>query len=101
MVSTGIRKNDIDFENMILCIFKEGQGYVYCKACRKSVKISASGRLNVLRLVQSEAHKRTVAKAKQHIPFDQRFQWHAEKNNSARCVTRLRCTFCRFLADHN
>ena len=48
---------------MILGSFKEGQGYAYCKACRKSVKISASERLDFLRLVQPEAHKRTVAKA--------------------------------------
>eukprot|EP00745_Piridium_sociabile_P021730 TRINITY_DN33562_c0_g1_i15.p1 TRINITY_DN33562_c0_g1~~TRINITY_DN33562_c0_g1_i15.p1 ORF type:complete len:104 (+),score=17.24 TRINITY_DN33562_c0_g1_i15:524-835(+) len=48
----------------------EGHEYAYCLPCGKSVKVAASGKFDLERHFQTEGHKNSVKKSKQHVPLN-------------------------------
>ena len=66
-------ETDKDFHGQITKS-DEGNEFAYCKSCRRSVKVSASGRFDVVRHFESVKHKEAFKKAKQHIPVDVLFR---------------------------
>ena len=79
----------------------DGSDYAHCIPCAKAVKVTASGRFDLVRHFETESHKNNVKKAKQHIPLSQHFRRAEASISISEVTTVAEVLFCKFLADHN